>query len=111
MNSSSQYLSWYQEGLVAIAAQLVGAAVVGAAVVGAAVVGAAVVGAEVVGAAVVGAAVVGAAVVEEVEPPQADGAARNHYQKFLRVFPDCLTLTSVPAMHQLLPPTWLYLAK
>ena len=38
-------------------------------------------GAAVVGAAVVGAAVVGAAVVEEVEPPQADGAARSHYKK------------------------------
>ena len=61
LNSSSQYLSWYQVGLVAIAAQLLGVAVVGAAVVGAAVVGAAVVG--------------GAG----VDPPQAVGAATTSY--------------------------------
>ena len=71
LNSSSQYLSWYQVGLVAIAAQLLGVAVVGAAVVGAAVVGAAVVGAAVVGAAVVGGA--------GVDPPQAVGAATTSY--------------------------------
>ena len=61
LNSSSQYLSWYQVGLVAIAAQLLGAAVVGAAVVGAAVVGAPVVG--------------GAG----VDPPHAVGAATTSY--------------------------------
>ena len=70
MNTSSQYLSWYQVGLVAIAAQLLGAAVVGAAVVGAAVVGAAVVGAAVVGAAVVGG--------EGVDAPHAVGAATSY---------------------------------
>ena len=55
MNTSSQYLSWYQVGLVAIAAQLLGAAVVGAAVVGAAVVGG-----------------------EGVDPPHAVGAATSY---------------------------------
>jgi len=56
LNSSSQYLSWYQVGLVAIAAQLLGAAVVGAAVVGAPVVGGA-----------------------GVDPPHAVGAATTSY--------------------------------
>ena len=55
LNSSSQYLSWYQVGLVAIAAQLLGAAVVGAAVVG---------------------PVVGGA---GVDPPHAVGAATTSY--------------------------------
>jgi len=67
-----------------MASQFDGAAVVGDGVLGAAVDGAAVDGAAVVGAAVVGAAVVGG------EAPQAVGAA---------------------AIHQLFPPTWLYLAK
>ena len=56
LNSSSQYLSWYQVGLVAIAAQLLGAAGVGAAVVGAPVVGGA-----------------------GVDPPHAVGAATTSY--------------------------------
>ena len=56
LNSSSQYLSWYQVGLVAFAAQLLGVAVVGAAVVGAPVVGGA-----------------------GVDPPHAVGAATTSY--------------------------------
>ena len=68
----------------AIASQFDGAAVVGDGVLGAPVGVGVVVGAAVVGAAVVGAAVVGG------EAPQAVGAA---------------------AIHQLFPPTWLYLAK
>ena len=75
LNSSSQYLSWYQDGVLAIASQIAGDGVGGAVVVGAAVVGAAVVGAAVVGAVVVGAVVVGAAVVGATDPPQAVGAA------------------------------------
>ena len=83
--------------------------VVDAAVVGTAVVGAAVVGAAVVGAAVVGAAVVGAAVVA-TDPPQAVGAARSIQLK-LFVFQFIISYQYVPAIHQLLLPTWLYLAK
>ena len=66
LNSSSQYLSWYQDGFSAIASQMAGAAVGGAA-------------------AVVGAAVVGAAVVA-TDPPQAVGAARSDS---ISIFPIC----------------------
>ena len=95
LNSSSQYLSWYQDGFSAIASQMAGAAVGGAAAV--------------VGAAVVGAAVVGAAVVA-TDPPQAVGAARSIQLK-LFVFQFIISYQYVPAIHQLLLPTWLYLAK
>ena len=94
----------------AIASQTAGAIVGGAAVVGAAVVGAAVVGAEVVGAAVVGGTVVGAAVVGGIDPPQAVGAAIIDLSIIFWVLISTL-VHHVPAIHQLLLPTWLYLAK